>query len=258
MKSAAVVLVLGAMLLAPAVAEFPLTAQQVANYSGTLVRRDSTPVRSAKIRLSGVERSLVTDDSGRYEFRERVPGRYTVSITPPGVPPVSLEVVLAPGESHHTRIVLEDVQQFQNISPGAEGTVATTSRLEMFERRRKRGQGVFLTAADLARRNPRVLSDALVNINGTQLVMGGNGKILISARGVATGYRDGLLTPTQCALRLVIDGMAMPAGTSVDEISPEDVAGIEIYAGAATLPMELMHFQEDNWCGAVLVWTRGG
>lgn len=89
-------------------------------------------------------------------------------------------------------------------------------------------------------------------------VAGGNGKILISSRGLAPSYRDGLMTPAPCPLRLVIDGMPMPADTSVDEISPEDVGGIEIYAGAATLPMELAHFQEDDWCGAVLVWTRGG
>jgi hypothetical protein len=117
---------------------------------------------------------------------------------------------------------------------------------------------VFLTAADLERRNPRVLSDALVNINGTRLMDRGKGKVLISARGLAPSTQGGAMTAAPCMLRLVIDGMSLPAGTSVDEIKPEEVAGIEIYAGAASMPVELAHFQEDSWCGAVLVWTRGG
>ena len=261
MKPAAVVALCGAVMLWPGIAASPLAAQQQSSYSGTLVRRDSTPVRSAKVRLSRVERSLVTDDSGKFEFRELLPGRYEVSIIPPGSPLVAMEVVLAPGESYHTRIVLaEEPQRLQDItvSTGADRADATTRRLEGFERRRGRGLGVFLTAVDLERRSPRVLSDALVNINGTRLMERGKGKVLISARGLAPSSQGGAMSAAPCMLRLIVDGMSLPAGTSVDEIKPEDVAGIEIYVGAATLPVELAHFQEDSWCGAVLVWTRGG
>jgi hypothetical protein len=61
-----------------------------------------------------------------------------------------------------------------------------------------------------------------------------------------------------CILRLVLDGLALPAGTSVDEVKPEEVAGIEIYTGPASMPVELAHFQEDSWCGTVVIWTKGG
>ncbi|HEX9895695.1 MAG TPA: carboxypeptidase regulatory-like domain-containing protein [Gemmatimonadales bacterium] len=235
--------------------------QSPASYSGTLVRRDSTPVVSARVRLSGVERVALTSDSGRFEFRDLLPGRYDVSILAPGSPPVSMQVVLAPGESYHTRIVLaEEPQRLQDITVSTAGArpSATERRLEGFERRRRRGLGVFLTAADLARRNPRVLSDALVNINGTRLMDRGRGKVLISARGmIPTAYGGGMVA-APCMLRVVIDGMSLPTGLSVDEVKPEDIAGIEIYPGSASMPVELAHFQEDSWCGAVVIWTRGG
>jgi hypothetical protein len=261
MRLHAVIALLGTALAGES-ARAPLAlAQQTASYSGTLVRRDSTPVVSAKVRLVRVERVTVTDDSGRFVFQNVLPGRYEVSILPPGSPPVSMEVVLAPGEEYHTRIVLaEEPQRLQDItvSTGAERRDATSRRLEAFERRRRRGLGTFLTADDLARRNPRVLSDALVNINGTRVMERGRGKVLISSRGLAPTLTAGSVQAGPCILRLIIDGVSLPGGTSVDEIKPEEVAGIEIYAGAAQLPVELAHFQEDTWCGAVVVWTRGG
>lgn len=234
--------------------------QQTSSFSGTIVRRDSTPVPSARVRLSRVERAMETDRNGRFVFSELVPGRYEVTIAVIGIPPVSMEIVLAPGEAYHTRIVLSDDPQRLGdiiVSEPARPT-STEQRLEGFERRRRRGLGVFLTADDLARRNPRVLSDALVNINGTRLMDRGSGKVVISSRGLIPQQVQGGKVAAPCILRLVLDGQTLPAGTSVDEVKPEEVAGIEIYPGAASLPVELGHFQEDSWCGAVVIWTKGG
>jgi hypothetical protein len=234
--------------------------QQTSTFSGTLVRRDSTPVHSARVQLSRVERAVLTDGNGRFTFAELLPGRYQVSIAVIGIPPVSMEIVLAPGESYHTRIVLSDEPQRLGdiIVSEPERPTATERRLEGFERRRRRGLGVFLTAEDLARRNPRVLSDALVNINGTRLMERGSGKVVISSRGLVPQQVQGGKVAAPCILRLVLDGQTLPAGTSVDEVQPEEVAGIEIYPGSASLPVELAHFQEDSWCGAVVIWTKGG
>ena len=50
----------------------------------------------------------------------------------------------------------------------------------------------------------------------------------------------------------------MPAGTSLDNVTPNEVAGMEIYAGPSSTPVELAHYQEDTWCGAIMIWTKGG
>lgn len=236
-------------------------AQTAAIYAGVLVRRDSTPVPSARIRLMPVDRRQTTDERGRFEFRDVLPGRYTVMVTAPNGPPVSHEVVLLPGEHHQTRIVLADEpQRLAEITVAADSAplTATDRRLDAFNRRRKRGHGVFLTAADIARRNPRLLSDALVAVQTIRIMERGSGKVAIAARSLVPVRTAGGIAAAPCILRLVIDGQAFPAGTSLDMVPPHEVAGMEIYGGAATMPVEFAHYQEDTWCGVIAIWTRGG
>ena len=239
----------------------PAAGQTSANFTGTLVRRDSSKVVSAKIKLPLLDRMATTDDSGHFEIRNLPAGKHELTVWPPGAAPVSMELVLLAGESYDMRIVLaDDVQQLKEITVSApkEVRTATSRRLEGFEMRRRRGNGVFLTAADIERRNPRVLSDALVAINGIQLMTRGSGKVAIASRGMAPQAYQGGKTAAPCILRVIVDGMAMPAGTSIDNVTPNEVAGMEIYAGPASTPVELAHYQEDSWCGAILVWTKGG
>ena len=40
----------------------------------------------------------------------------------------------------------------------------------------------------------------------------------------------------------------------MDEVRPEDVEGLEIYRGAASLPPEFN--KGSAMCGAVVIWTR--
>src|SRR5580765_6290935 len=144
-------------------------AQNHATFAGRLVRRDSSPVATAKIKLPQLERTATTDDSGHFQISNVPAGTHQVTVWAPGAAPVSLEVVLLAGETYNMRIVLaDDVQQLQEITVSAPNPAmdATARRLEGFEQRRKRGLGVFLTAKDIERRNPRLLSDALVAING--------------------------------------------------------------------------------------------
>ena len=103
-----------------------------------------------------------------------------------------------------------------------------------------------------------MLSDALVAINGIQLMTRGGGKVAIASRGMAPQAYQGGKTAAPCMLRLIVDGMAMPAGSSIDNISPNEVAGMEIYSGPSSTPVELAHYQEDSWCGAILIWSKGG
>jgi len=235
-------------------------AQNQATFAGTLVRRDSSPVVTAKIKLPILERTATTDDSGHFQISNVPAGKHQVMVWAPGAAPVSLEVVLLAGETYNMRIVLaDDVQQLKEITVSAPKALdATGRRLEGFEQRRKRGMGVFLTTKDIERRNPRLLSDALVAINGIQLMTRGSGKVAIASRGMAPQAYQGGKTAAPCILRLIVDGMAMPAGSSIDNISPNEVAGMEIYAGPSSTPVELAHYQEDSWCGAILVWTKGG
>jgi len=50
----------------------------------------------------------------------------------------------------------------------------------------------------------------------------------------------------------------MPVDFSVDDIRPNDVKGIEVYLGPATIPAEFSSVQPDAPCGLVMIWTKTG
>ena len=59
-----------------------------------------------------------------------------------------------------------------------------------------------------------------------------------------------------CVLRVMVDGIVQPPLTHLDAVVPNDVYGIEIFYGAARLPVQFAGLRTDNWCGMVAIWTR--
>lgn len=244
-------------LLAPVAT--PAPGQVTATYEGTLTRRDSTPVARAEVRLERLGWTVVTDRAGRFSFPEVPSGTHQVLIQAVGLRTVMFEVVLLPGEIYRSRIILEEgVQRLAEVTVKAPPPDANARRLQAFARRRQRGLGVFLTREDLDRREPRVLSDALVSINGTRVLDRGSGRVLMSSRGLVPYRMAGGLAAGPCILRVVVDGVPMPPGHTVDHVPPSEILAVEVYAGAASMPVEFAHWQEDSWCGLVVIWTRAG
>ena len=57
-------------------------------------------------------------------------------------------------------------------------------------------------------------------------------------------------------MQVLVDGMPMEPGFNLDDLpSPQLVAGVEIYTGAATIPLNL-GAQANRWCGLIAVWTK--
>ena len=68
----------------------------------------------------------------------------------------------------------------------------------------------------------------------------------------------GVMSP--CQPSIVIDGVRLPDLTGADlnmMVSPEEVAGVEVYTSAGTVPAQFKGLsQESMRCGAVVVWTK--
>ena len=139
-----------------------------------------------------------------------------------------------------------------------------------FERRAQRKNGgSFIRAEDIAKRKPVRTSDLFRAYPGVRIDDSSGVTQLVSLRGtrqtqdggktVVIG-RDTLRAPAsnarRCVLRLAMDGHLMPPDFSVDDVRPEEVMGIEIYLGAATIPVEFSNVQQDAPCGIVMVWTK--
>jgi hypothetical protein len=115
-----------------------------------------------------------------------------------------------------------------------------------FYSRRKAGIGTFLTREDIESARPRSLSDFIRRrVSGVELTSGIAGTAHASMRGNIA--RD-------CPIQFYLDGVQTLA-LEVDDVKPYDVEGLEIYRGAASVPVAFN--RGTAACGAIVVWTKG-
>ncbi len=129
-------------------------------------------------------------------------------------------------------------------------TRVSDRHLSGFKERSRGGVGRILTAADIARRNPLVMSDLLRMVSGVRLDQNGTDSTSITMRGGTERFGN------SCVPGIFVDGMLM-SGISADEIDglvrTKDVAGIEIYS-EATVPAQYQ--RPLSGCGSILIWTK--
>lgn len=120
-----------------------------------------------------------------------------------------------------------------------------------FDARRTKGQGKFFTRAQLDAASGRPLANVLKTDAGANIVAGPGGESELAMRSAAKA---------PCYAAVVRDGVRIYpyAGAhppDLDKIFPEQLVGIEFYAGSAAVPAEL---HDAASCGALVLWTRDG
>ncbi len=137
------------------------------------------------------------------------------------------------------------------------GNRTVSGRHEDFEMRLKRNDAsTVITQAQIEKRNPVALSTMLRGLPGLGIADSLGSKVAISSRGkvmVRSGRENGL---ADCVMRIMVDGIVMPALLSIDYIYPREVYGIEVFNGAARVPVNMGGLRTDNWCGLIAIWTR--
>jgi len=131
------------------------------------------------------------------------------------------------------------------------------SRYADYERRRTSGRtGIFITQAEIERQNSSNLLDIFRRYPSIKVVDSLGVQFVASARTpkpVIKPTRDDL---APCILRMLIDGVPLPPDFDLSQIQVRDVHGVEVYAGPASIPVELAGMVRDSQCGVVMVWTR--
>lgn len=153
------------------------------------------------------------DINGRVGFKGLVPGRHEVTIVAPGCQ-VSYAVV--------------DLEAWETRRLGF--TVNWESQDQAREARRRRSEGILVTAEEIDEMNVDYLSEVVRRVAPDMVTSRGNqgdgGRL--RGRGFVTG--QGTKTPV-----LVIDGVKAAEASQryMNEIRPQDVAYVEIVKGAA-------------------------
>ncbi len=231
--------------LADVAAQQPATA----SLGGIIVEAGSgRPLGGASVTILGVAGGETTDAEGRFLLFDVPSGRQRLLISYRGHELPARVIELEPGRHTAVRISLalpatlepreEDVVALPPLDVDVEGS-RPPGKLRPFYRRRDAGRGAFITHAEILERDPRQMSDMLREVPGVR-VSG------------SSSFGPGIRTARGCGFQMFIDGLPAP-GFRLDDMPPQDIAGIEIYIGASQTPVE---FRRAGECGALVIWTR--
>lgn len=132
-------------------------------------------------------------------------------------------------------------------------------RLAGFHYRAERAFGTFLTREDIERRNPVQLSHVLAEHGwDTQAMGSASHRFAVGLQNrrygcAPTVYIDAVRATGRFQDKASPEAM-MEAGEAIGLVHPEEVAGIEIYRGPASVPGEFGG--SDARCGVIVIWTR--
>lgn len=269
-----------------ALATLGLTAPLAAQDSTVVLRgrvidaRTLAPVPGVAVALTSGRDTVgraTSDDGGFYAARFRADGRVVAHFGLLGYRRDSLALDGARSAARPARL---DVAMTPLREPVVLATARVTAPRSAMEARARRAGGAFLGPADIARLAPTRTSDLLRSVTGL-VVRDENGVVRVAtgrvvqpralgaaARRPTAAGADSTGDPLEgarppnggrpCVMRIGVDGKIMPEEFTVDEVPVSDVAAVEIYRGAATMPVEFSSGRGDMKCGLLMLWTRVG
>ena len=211
------------------------------------VVRDSagTVVVGAEVGVVGALGRGTTGSDGTFRMAAVPVGRHTVVARRLGFRPDSSVVEVAGGDT--AQVTLRMAAVAYRIAPVVveAGRQRYTGRLAGFYERRERGMGHYFTQEDIDRRNPMRVSDLLRGVPGLRIIPQRNGESVITLRN------------QRCTPFIWIDGAPATAGfLNPDYFAPNTLAAIEVYAGPASVPPELMGVRGRGSCGVIALYSR--
>ncbi len=250
--------------------------------TGRLIGRVSdagtqNPVAAAAISVADRPEVVESNRRGYFVLSGLPVGEHELSVRHLGYAPFTHVVRVTQGSTTEVRVGLspDPVELAPLVA-----TATRPRRLELkgFYERKYWGEliggSTFLTAEDIERRTPLRITHMIAEAPGIKLgncTVRGHGCKLYSTRsgvGINAGgcemsvYLDGLPVlegssrfRTSASTRTYSSGGSENAGLSINDfVMPNEIAGVEIYRGLASLPAEFGG--HTNRCGVVAVWTR--
>jgi hypothetical protein len=223
---------------------------------GLVTDTSLVPLRGARVSVLRTSLEVGTGPNGRFRIVDVPSGQYIIIVRRVGFRPSSQ--VLQVDASDTLRISYTLSEAPTELAPVTVTTQRQSPRMMEFEARRKAGLGEFMTEDQIDRHNsafPTELLRMFSSINVTPTSTGGEEIYYpVSARATGGGTSTGLAA---CFMTVYVDNVPMPVPFNLDLLpSPREMAGIEVYAGTATMPIQYAGFGKG--CGVILVWTKDG
>lgn len=232
----------------------PLTPIVRGTIDGVVSDTGLVPIQAAFVSILGTKVRVGTGPNGRFRITNIPAGQYLVIVRRVGYHPTSGVIDVPPSDTVRLAYTLE------KLRPNELQTVVVTanspsSRMVGFEARRKAAVGEFMTADQINARNSVFTTELIRNFKSVNVSPNHANAITTY---YALSHREGGSPSTgACPMQVYLDQVPLPTPFNLDLLpQPRDIAGIEVYAGAATIPPEFNGY--NRGCGVILVWTKEG
>jgi hypothetical protein len=218
---------------------------------GVVTDTGLVPLKGAEVVIVRTSIRVPTPESGHFQITRVPEGAYILIVRLLGYRPISSIVQVPAGDTLRLAYAMERMTATLDTIKVIERQLSP--RMAEFEQRRRFGVGEFMTQEELEKRAALEVRDLLRNfktINVAPSYTKGS-----MPEYFALSKRGGGGIAGECAMTVVLDGMAMPTPFDLNLLPPpREVSGIEVYNGSATVPPQFSGLSKS--CGVILVWTR--
>jgi hypothetical protein len=220
--------------------ELALTGTAV--LSGTVRATSGRALSGAEIRVRDAGPFTTTDDAGRFVLGGLPTGTQVLVVRKLGYALAELPVELRPDARREERVQLRRAVALDSVR-----VLATRPPLADFEYNRRTNMfGHFLTLGEIQRSQAKKTSDLLSRLGGYVQMGRGRYVKMMAVQPGAPGT-----VPCRGA-NVVIDGTE---GWDVNDVVPNQIAGIELYKDRASAPLK---YADRADCGVIVIWLRPG
>jgi hypothetical protein len=219
-----------------------LTLSGSAVIAGTVSSASGQPVEGAEVRVRDALSTTVTDKSGQFVLNGLPSGTQVLLVRRLGYGLAEIPVELRSDVR-----TSKDVRLPRAVALDSVRVLATRWSLADFERDRQTNlQGRFLTLSQIQQSHAKKTSDLLPLLGGPTMIGRGRREKLQE-----TSY-DPPGSHSCKSANVVINGVE---GQAVDDVVPNQIAGIEVYNDAAAAPLQ---YAGRANCGVIVIWLRPG
>ncbi|MDQ6828671.1 MAG: carboxypeptidase regulatory-like domain-containing protein [Gemmatimonadota bacterium] len=221
-----------------------------AQLSGTVRNKARKVLPGAQLVVLETEAAATVNDAGAFSLRGLPAGTQTVEVRQVGYAAKRVSVDLSAATPRTVDIVMsERVAELEAVTVYGKKDDRGPDATGFFERK-KSGFGQFVAREQIEKINAFTICDVLTRTPRLIVTAVGGQGCNVSVVG-----KQSITRP--CFPATYLDGAPLAGGVAdaAALIPVEDIAGVEIYVGAAQTPMQFRSMVYGGGCGAIVIWT---
>jgi len=210
------------------------------------------PIEGAEVSDVLRKVSAVTTKTGTISLSFLPAGSTLLQVRKVGYEPTLVPVLMSATDTVPITVLLEkSVVTLDPVVTRDSATKHLSPGLQAFEERRAHARGSFISNEELRRDEQKKMSDVIRRLPGLKVTCG---RFPSECRATSTRQSTKMaVLGGACIPDMYMDGIVV-TDSDLDKIVVRDIAGIEYYPGAASVPVQ--YNKTGSNCGVLLFWSR--